>query len=203
MRCEITLKQLRHVCTVAPVERLDGVLAPLQAACDEYQVNTPRRVRHFLAQVAHESAEFHYLRELMSGHAYEGRADLGNTEPGDGARFKGWGWIETTGRKNTLNTSTALFGDDRLVADPKLIDPPSLELAARSSGYFWTVGAGLNLSRRAIAAGVPVGVNLNDLADKNDAELITLAVNGGTNGIAARYAYLGRGIEAFPDEAAA
>ena len=200
MRCEISLTRLRHVCTVAPAERLAAVLPHLQAACALYGIDNPRRVRHFLAQLAHESGEFRYLRELASGHAYEGRADLGNSEPGDGPRFKGWGWMQTTGRKNTQIVSEALYGDDRLVRDPTLIDPPSLELAARAAGHFWTVGAGLNLSKRAIAAGVPVGVNLNDLADKNDAELITLAVNGGTNGLAARYAYLGRGIEAFPTE---
>lgn len=203
MSCEITLPQLRFVCTVAPLDRLAAALPHLQAACAEYEINTTRRVRHFLAQLAHESGEFKYLREIASGHAYEGSARLGNTVPGDGPRFKGWGWLQTTGRKNTTNVSLALYGDARLVNDPALIDPPSLELAARSAGYFWTKGAGLNLSPRAIAAGVPVGVNLNDIADTNDAELITLAVNGGTNGLASRYAYLGRGIEAFPTEVTA
>lgn len=202
MRCEISFTQLRHVCTVAPAERLAAALPHLQAACAEYAINTPRRVRHFLAQLAHESGEFRYLRELASGRAYEGRADLGNSEPGDGPTFRGWGWMQTTGRKNTQIVSEALFGDDRLVRNPALIDPPSLELSARAAGHFWTQGAGMNLSRRAIAAGVPVGVNLNDLADANDGELITLAVNGGTAGLAARYAYLGRGIEAFPTASA-
>lgn len=203
MSCEISIVQLRAVCAVARAPTLDAALGPLKAACAEFEINTPLRVRHFLAQLAHESGEFRYLRELADGHGYEGRADLGNTEPGDGVRFKGWGWMQTTGRKNTLIVSNALYGDDRLVRYSSLINPPSPGLAARSAGHFWTKGAGMNLSRRAIEAGVPVGVNLNDLADQNDALLITLAVNGGENGLASRYAYLGRGIEAFPDEVTA
>jgi putative chitinase len=203
MSCEINIVQLRAVCRTARAPVLDAVLAPLNAACAEFEINTPLRVRHFLAQIAHESAEFRYLRELADGHAYEGRADLGNTEPGDGVRFKGWGYMETTGRKNTLIVSLALFGDDRLVRDPTLINPPGIELAMRSAGHFWTTGAGLNLSKRAIAFGVPEGVNLNDLADKNDAFRITLAVNGADNGLASRYAYLGHGVAAFPDEVVA
>ncbi len=191
----ITLDDLRKICPRVRAAKLSTIVAPLDAACDEFEINAALRIAHFIAQLAHESGGFVYLRELASGRAYEGRLDLGNTQPGDGVTFKGWGWMQTTGRKNTERVSVRLFGDDRLVQDPGLINPPSLELAARAAGDFWTIGAGENLSKRAIAAGVPVGVNLNDLADEDQAELITLAVNGGLNGYDDRLAYLGRAKE--------
>lgn len=193
----VTFDKLRAVCPQVPKLKLAEVLVPLNAACEEFEINTPLRLKHFIAQLAHESGGFVYLRELASGKAYEGREDLGNTEFGDGPMFKGWGWMQTTGRKNTRLVSLALFGDERLIENPALINPPSLELAARAAGYFWTVGAGLNLSKRAIESGVQEGVNLNDLADKDDLVLITHAVNGWENGIDDRRAYAERGETVF------
>lgn len=176
---------------MAPHGKLAVIVDPLQAAAREFLVDAnPLREAHFLAQLAEESGQFQYLRELASGEAYEGREDLGNTEPGDGVTFKGWGWMQTTGRKNTLLVSMDLFGDARLVTTPALINPPAYVLAARAAGHFWTKGAGENLSARAKAHGIPVGVNLNDLADQDDIEGITLAVNGGLNGLSLRTAYL-------------
>lgn len=183
----ITREQFLRVMPQAQ-SRVDRFLDPLNAAMEEFQINNPARIAAFLAQLAHESAQFRYMREIASGEAYEGRADLGNTHAGDGRRFPGRGPIQITGRKNTGLASLALFGDDRLLATPELLEEP--ETGCRAAGWFWTTGAGLNLSRRALAAGVPTGVNLNDLADKYDFEGITLAVNGGLNGIDDRRKYL-------------
>ena len=55
---------------------------------EQYSVNTPLRIAAFLAQVIEESGSFKYLTEIASGAAYEGRKDLGNTQPGDGKSLK-------------------------------------------------------------------------------------------------------------------
>lgn len=72
----------------------------MKAAFPGYQINTPLRTAHLLAQIGHESMSLLYTEEIASGAAYEGRKDLGNVEKGDGMRFKGRGLIQLTGRNN-------------------------------------------------------------------------------------------------------
>lgn len=163
----ITLEQLRAIMPQAR-SRADVYLLPLQEAMTEYGIDTPVRRAAFLAQVAHESGQLRYVRELASGEAYEGRADLGNTLPGDGIRFKGRGLIQITGRANYRACSLALFGDLRLLTQPELLEAPSP--ACRSAAWFWA-------SR-----------GLNALADAGDFRAITRRINGGINGYAERLA---------------
>jgi len=136
---------------------------PLAAAMHANQINTPLRQAHFLAQLGHESGSLTYTAELASGAAYEGRIDLGNTDPSDGPRFKGRGLIQLTGRANYTS-----YGNDRghdyitglnpnlLATDPKI--------AADCSGWFWATR------------------QLNELADSDDLLTITKRINGGTHG---------------------
>ena len=160
-------------------------IGPLINTMFEFYINSPRRQAAFLAQFAHESGEFRFLKELSPGTQYEDRVDLGNISQGDGVKYKGRGIAQITGRKNYGNCGKALGLN--LLEKPELLEEP--ENAMRSAGWFWTVGAGLNLGYRAKQAGVPVGVNLNDLADAEDFEKITLAINGGLNGQEDRLAY--------------
>lgn len=166
----MTLDDLRAICPHAKPERLAAVLVPLNLAMDEYEINTPQRQAAFIAQVAHESGSFRYVREIASGEAYEGRRDLGNTEPGDGVRFRGRGYIQITGRANYRSCGDALGLD--LLSEPELLELP--HNAARSAGWFW--------KRR----------GLNELADKLAFETITKRINGGLNGYEDRLAYYGR-----------
>lgn len=180
----LTSSQLKSIMPYAKQANIERFIEPINDATEEFSIiENPKRQAHFITQLAHESGSLRYTKELADGTRYEGRADLGNTEPGDGVRFKGWGLIQTTGRKNTLLVSQYLYGDDRLVeqADELLKDPDPV-LCARAAGYFWKVGAGLNLSKMALSYGVPAGCNLSDLADADDFKGICLAVNGGMNG---------------------
>ncbi len=178
----ITREQL-----LAIMPRVDAVrwLDPLINTLFEFDILAPKREAAFLAQFAHESNEFNWLEERSTGEQYEGRVDLGNIHPGDGVKYKGHGIPQITGLTNHLNCGKALGLD--LVAMPELL--LKTETAMRAAGWFWTVGAGLNLGRAAKAARIPVGVNLNDLADAEDFDMITLAINGGYNGHAERRAY--------------
>lgn len=188
----ITADLLKAICLQAPLARLEPFVGPLNLMFEEFSITTPARQSQFLPQAAHESADFRYLKELASGEDYEGpsrlAAKLGNTQMGDGKKFKGRGILQITGRKNYGLCAGAL--NLPLLDHPELLE--QISYACRSAGWFWTVGAGLNLSKRAIDYGVPVGVDLNDLADAGDFQGITLAINGGLNGVEDRLAHLER-----------
>jgi putative chitinase len=133
---------------------------PLTAAMLEFAINTDQRRAAFLAQVAHESGSLRYTLELASGAAYEGRKDLGNTDIGDGARFKGRGLLQVTGRANYLRCGGALGLD--LLRMPELLERPAG--AARSAAWYWHAS------------------DLNRFADRDQFFALTRAINGGYNG---------------------
>lgn len=155
-----------------------GIYAkPLEDACIRFGIDTTLRKAHFLAQVAHESDNFRATTEYASGRAYEGRRDLGNTQPGDGVRFRGRGLIQLTGRANYAEYSRDLYGDDRAVRDPEML--ARLPDAALAAGWFW--------HKR----------GLNARADTDSVESVTRRINGGTNGLADRVAKTRRAKELF------
>jgi len=163
----ISEQQLADLC--GSKRRAAQFIAPMVQAMERFEINTPARAAAFLAQVMHESGRLRYTLELASGDAYEGRRDLGNLHKGDGRRFKGRGLIQITGRANYRDCSMALYGDERLLITPELLEQP--EGAALSAAWYWS-------SR-----------NLNALADAGQFSLITRRINGGMNGLADRLAY--------------
>jgi putative chitinase len=161
----VTLAQLVAVMPLAR-SRAAAFLAPLNAAMLEFGITTSARQASFLSQVGHESGQLRYVRELASGQAYEGRADLGNTQRGDGVRFRGRGLLQVTGRANYAACGKALGLD--LLAQPELLE--QTVNACRSAGWFWQTR------------------ELNALADAGDQERVTRRINGGVNGLAERLA---------------
>lgn len=158
-----------------PLARAQKWADALTAAMAGAQINTRLRIAAFLAQIGHESGSLVYSKELGGPSyfaKYDGRKDLGNVRPGDGARFAGRGLIQVTGRANYQKASQMLFGDDRLLKNPELLEQP--EWAAKSAAWFWS-------SRK-----------LNDLVDGAQFTDLTKRINGGLNGIddrRARYKY--------------
>jgi putative chitinase len=161
----LTLAQLQAIMPLART-RAVAFVAPLNAAMLEFGITTPARQASFLSQVGHESGQLRYVLELASGQAYEGRADLGNTQRGDGVRFRGRGLLQVTGRTNYVACSKALGLD--LLAKPELLE--QTVNACRSAGWFWQTKG------------------LNALADAGDQERVTRRINGGVNGLAERLA---------------
>lgn len=90
--------------------------------CLRQGVTDPAQIAYILATAQHESGMGQFMEEFASGQAYEGRRDLGNTQPGDGVRFKGRGYVQITGRRNyTLYsqlTGQDLVGNPARAADP-------------------------------------------------------------------------------------
>jgi predicted chitinase len=136
-------------------------------------IDTPLRRAHFLAQIGHESGELRFRAEIANGEAYEGRADLGNSMPGDGRRFKGRGLIQLTGRANYLEYGRALGREEELLKTPELIETDN-DLCVDVAGWFW--------AKR----------GLNALADTDDLTAITKRINGGLNGLEDRRRLLKR-----------
>ena len=132
----------------------------------------------FMAQVAHESDGFNTTKEYASGAAYEGRKDLGNTQKGDGKRYKGRGYIQLTGRSNYDKAGKALGLD--LVGNPSLAEDP--KVAADVSLWFW---------KTQVKPQVP---------DFLDTERVTKVVNGGFNGLSDRKSYLEKFTKKWTEE---
>ncbi|WP_218003903.1 glycoside hydrolase family 19 protein [Nocardia pneumoniae] len=168
----LTLEQLEKIFPETAQGTLRKYLPYLNQAMRDHGIETPKRVAAFLAQIGVETDDLKTLTEYGDA-AYFNRnygphssvgPTLGNSRSGDGARFRGRGAMQLTGRNNYRAAGEALevdfVGKPELAADPKY--------AFATAAWYWD-------SR-----------NLNDLADESDIGAITRAVNGGDNGSSER-----------------
>ena len=157
---------------------------PILSAMTEYGIMSRLRAAMFLAQIGHETGSLRNIAEIWgptpAQTRYEGRVDLGNTQPGDGRRFAGHGLIQVTGRANhaaARDRLRARLGSrvPNFEVQPLALCSP--QWAAYSAGDYWD-------SR-----------GLNAIADRGDVELVTRRINGGLNGIDDRRARYVRALE--------
>jgi putative chitinase len=156
-----------------------GKIAMIQAM-NEAGIRDPMARAQMVAQAAHESGKFNYTSELGKDEyfkKYEGRKDLGNTQEGDGIKFKGRGFLQTTGRANYEDFSKA-FGVDA-VSNPGLLAADAT--AAAKSALFWFKKNANTVKFRMKEAGTP--------GDWTNTKAVTRAVNGGYNGLEERIHY--------------
>jgi putative chitinase len=162
------LVSLEQACRVYGSQLYPEEMADLNNCLSRFGITAIEDIQMFLAQTAHESGGLRWLKELATGDAYEWREDLGNTQAGDGPRFKGAGVIQLTGRANYQ-----AFSD--FIRDPGVMQ--GCDYVAQtypfSSAGFWWMNNGVS---EAIANGA-------------DIYAVTRRVNGGLNGIGDRIAY--------------
>ncbi|UYL86872.1 lysin A, glycosyl hydrolase domain [Gordonia phage RavenCo17] len=151
-----------------PIARAEEMCAPMNAAMIAADCTTLNRAAMWCAQIGHESAGLVYMEEIADGQRYNGRADLGNTQPGDGPRYKGSGPIQLTGRNNFRRFSEwchslGLVPTPRYFEDnPQLVrDDPRWGFLAAS--WYWTIER----------------PRINAMCDRQDIEGVTRAINGG------------------------
>ena len=188
----LTDLHLSQIMPHASQARRKAFLPFLAEAMQRHAIDNLPRAAAFLAQLAHESGEFQYMEEIWGPTAAQRRYEpdtplaraLGNTDKGDGYRYKGRGPIQVTGRANYQRYGKELDVD--LVKQPELAAKP--EHGFDIAGVYWTKNG------------------LNALADAGDFKAITRRINGGYNGLADREAYYRRAKQvlasAFPAAAA-
>lgn len=163
---KLTAKQLSLALPNSPKEHSETDAAALTEAFRYANVCSVAEAASFLGQIGWESGHLRYVRELWGPSKQQLKYDdptqplmkrLGNLI-GDGKTFRGWGWLQITGRANTLAASLALFGDDRLVRDPKLLNDRAI--AALGAAWYWK-------DRK-----------LNDIVNAGDFRAVTRKING-------------------------
>lgn len=168
--------ELLAKCTGARIDRATRFTSALTAGMAFYHIDTPARQAAFLAQIGHESGSLKYTSELWGPTSaqsrYEGREDLGNTQPGDGSKYRGHGLIQATGRHNHARVRDRLRARFENVPNfeeepKKLAESPWAELSACD---YWDEHG------------------LNELADSGHFKAITRKINGGLNGLEDRIA---------------
>ena len=193
----MTLGQIKEACC-APTSCAEKFMNYINETCERFEINTPVRQLSFLAQVGHESGGLFFTEELASGLAYEGRKNLGNTQPGDGKRFKGRGLIQITGRANYKVIGDSIQVD--FIKEPTLLGgknitfctPDQLKYAAMSAGWYWN-SRKINLIADKINIAKPIdeGDNLERYKE------ITKKINGGHNGLPDRLNRFKIGVKFF------
>ena len=171
---KVTRAQLLQI--VKDGNRVDRYLHYINQWADTFHIDTPLRMAHFLAQVLHETNGLKQLCEAGKP-AYFSKYDkgnlakmLGNTQKGDGLKYRGRGFLMITGRSNYQAYQNSGFCIGDIMSQPELLETQNGSVKS-GMWYWWKHG-------------------LNALADKDDVLAVTKKINGGTNGLDSRKKWL-------------
>ncbi len=172
----------KHLAAIAgkPTALMPALADSMNRICPDFDIDTAREYCHFLAQACHETDHFRTLREYASGKAYEGRKDLGNTQPGDGARFRGRGIFQTTGRANYLQLGIKHGQRDLFINNPQLLE--QADYAVWSACIYWKT-RGLNDPANHADSDRLNKKYRGKVIQVSPVEFISITINGGYNGM--------------------
>jgi putative chitinase len=180
-------KTLSKLTSQVDLDRCVQLLPGLYRAFELAQLNTAGRRAMWFSQVLQESVGLSATTEFASGEEYEGRADLGNTEPGDGPRFKGRGFIQLTGRAHYGAFSVWCHRRGLVANKHWFVDHPEDVagdgFAWLSAAWYWTQPHphdGLTF--------------LNEAADAGNLLTATHMVNGAEHGLDTRRSYFNKAV---------
>lgn len=198
----ISVVQLKQIMTLAKEANINKYISYLNKEMKGASINTPLRIAHFIAQLAHESSSFRvveenlnysaealeiyfgkYFKDKEEREAYARKPEkIANRvygsryENGDEASGDGWRYRGRGLIQLTFKSNYRVCGEALgldLVGNPDQVkDNP--EIAVKAAIWFWTKN------------------NINLLADKDDVIAVTKKINGGTNGLDDRKEYLRR-----------
>ncbi|WP_158501690.1 glycoside hydrolase family 19 protein [Vitiosangium sp. GDMCC 1.1324] len=175
----LNANQLIEIFGSSTASRMRGVIEPLCVTLDRYQITTPLRIAHFVAQTGAETGAFALMRETGNPD-YSDRPDLGNIYPGDGKTFFGRGFMQLTGRFN-YEAYEKYIGEDVTSSYNQADKLAAARLAFDSAGWFWKKNG---LNERAD--------NARKRPDFEVVREISTIINGGCNGLGARLHYFKR-----------
>lgn len=180
-----TVAQLKRISKSkkASLANMTSIVVTLEKFGQQVGLDRRTRLAHYIAQLAHESGGFIYDKEIWgptkAQQRYDIRADLGNTtaRDGDGKLYMGRSGIQITGKANYRafrDWCRAFLDHDApdFVKSPDLVNTDPWE--GVGPVWYWTTR------------------KLNDYADLNNIEMITIRINGGRNGYDDRIDYFAR-----------
>lgn len=179
MTITLTADQIHQIDPYTPISRAQTYIDGINQAMVQFGITEWSDVCMFIAQILEESGGLNYTTELASGQAYEGRRDLGNTQPGDGVKYKGRGLIQCTGRALYQLLSQALGVD--FINHPELL--ATSPYCCLSAGWYWKYR------------------NISSLTGPNNEsafEAVTRRINGGLNGLEMRQQFWRKAQQVIP-----
>lgn len=158
-----------------PLAEYEAYAAPFSSAMHQAGCDDVHSQAMWCAQLGHETGGLRWLRELWGPtpdqRSYEGRRDLGNTQPGDGFRFRGRGAIQITGRSNYTRFSQWAFDHNEATTPIFFVENPETLCEPRyaflPAVWYWTIAR----------------PELGRLAANGDVTNVTKLINGGLNGV--------------------